>query len=173
MKLINFEPNFHFENLYKVDYKLLKENKIKNLLIDLDNTIVKPDSKEFTKKELNHLKKLQKDFLIIIFSNSPNKRVGNFIKNNKINYNSNSLKPTHIGFNKVFKEYNLKKEETAIMGDQLLTDVLGGNTYNITTILLKPLVKKDFILTKPNRFIENIILQKLEKKGTFKRSNNE
>ena len=173
MKLTKFEPNFYFENIYKVDYKKLKKNNIKNLLIDLDNTIVKPDSKKFTKKEINHLKKLQKDFLVIIFSNSPKKRVSNFTKNTNINYNYTSLKPSHIGFNKVFKKYNLKKEETAIIGDQILTDVLGGNTYNITTVLLKPLVTKDFIITKPNRFIENIIFKKLEKKDIFKRSNNE
>lgn len=173
MKLTTFKPDFHFDSLYKIDYKLLKENNIKNLLIDLDNTIVKPDAKKFTKKEIYHLKKLQKDFLVIIFSNSPKNRVKNFIKDSKIEYNYNSLKPSHIGFNKVFKKYDIEKDETAIIGDQLLTDILGGNTYCITTILINPLVTKDFVLTKPNRLIENIILKKLEKKNIFKRSYNE
>ena len=64
-----------------------------------------------------------------------------------------------------------RKEEICIIGDQLLTDVFSGKNYNIMTILVDPLGKKDLKVTKINRIIENIILKKYNKKGIFKRGN--
>ena len=36
---------------------------------------------------------------------------------------------------------NLKKEETVVIGDQLLTDVLGGNRGGFHTILVVPVAQ--------------------------------
>ena len=52
-----------------------------------------------------------------------------------------------------------------IIGDQLLTDILGWNRVGIITILVDPLTQKDFILTKIFRAMEGYKFKKLEKKG--------
>ena len=41
------------------------------------------------------------------------------------------MKPFQRGFRRVKKDYNLKKEEMCIIGDQIMTDILGGNKYGI------------------------------------------
>ena len=60
------------------------------------------------------------------------------------------------------KKYNFSKEETCIIGDQLFTDILGGNRVGITTYLVEPLTKEDFIITKIFRKLEQRQLTKLK-----------
>ena len=60
---------------------------------------------------------------------------------------------------------NVKKEETVVIGDQLLTDVLGGNRGGFHTILVVPVAQTDGIATKFNRMVERKILNWFRKKG--------
>ena len=52
------------------------------------------------------------------------------------------LKPLPFNFNKARRLYNAKKEQTAIIGDQIFTDIVGGNIANIKTILVEPFEPK-------------------------------
>jgi HAD superfamily phosphatase (TIGR01668 family) len=59
----------------------------------------------------------------------------------------------------------IKKEEAVVVGDQLLTDVLGGNRGGFHTILVVPVAQTDGFWTKFNRFAERRILNWFRKKG--------
>ena len=61
-------------------------------------------------------------------------------------------------------DYN---ESEVIIGDQILTDVLGGNLVGITTILVNPISQKDFFLTNFTRIIERKIIKKLRNYELF------
>ena len=61
------------------------------------------------------------------------------------------------------KQYHYKKTEVCIIGDQLFTDILGGNKAGIITCLVDPLSTKDFIFTKIFRTLEHFTFKKLEK----------
>jgi predicted HAD superfamily phosphohydrolase YqeG len=52
-----------------------------------------------------------------------------------------------------------KKEETAIIGDQLFTDILGGNLFGIHTVLVKPMTKEIFFLRQWMRDLEKFFLE--------------
>ena len=65
----------------------------------------------------------------------------------------------------VLSKYNFTINEIAIIGDQILTDVLGGNRIGILTIFVDPLTKKDMIWTKFNRIIEKRVIKRLSKKS--------
>ena len=56
-----------------------------------------------------------------------------------------------------------------MIGDQMMTDIMSGNSFKIKTILVDPLGHKDLKITSLNRFIENKIIKKYSKKGIFKR----
>ena len=62
------------------------------------------------------------------------------------------------------KKYRLAKEEVCIIGDQLFTDILGGNKVGINTCLVEPLTKEDFIFTKIFRMMEGIFFKIMESK---------
>lgn len=60
---------------------------------------------------------------------------------------------------------NVSKEETVVIGDQLLTDVLGGNRSGFYTILVIPVAQSDGFVTRFNRQIERRIMSSFKKKG--------
>ncbi len=160
-------PKEYYESIYKINYKKLKDNNIKCLLFDLDNTCLpykeKTPTKEF-QKLFNKLTKM--GFNIIIFTNASKRRTIPFTKLN-INCHYSSKKPFKHNFNKIIKKYNYQKQEVCIIGDQLFTDILGGNRVGIHTILVDPLSESDFLLTKILRALETILIHKYTKKGLF------
>lgn len=64
--------------------------------------------------------------------------------------------------------YNFDLSEVAIIGDQLFTDILGGNRVGIKTILVNPMSKKDMPLTLIFRILERGQFKKFKKRGILK-----
>lgn len=161
-------PDIYQKSIYTIDYSKLYTNGIRCLLFDLDNTLVSPHTKEFPNKAKDLIITLkQKGFKVIIFSNSPKKRVKKYKDFFGIDSIHFALKPLQKNFKKVVKTYNLKTKEIAIIGDQLLTDIMGGNKFGITTILVTPLKEKDTFPTFINRKIEKSIMNHLHQKNLF------
>lgn len=158
-------PKMYQESIYTINYKKLKKKKIKCLLFDLDNTCVGYHEKNPT----DELKQLFQDltemgFRVIIFSNAMPKRLIPF-ENLGVECHPASKKPLSKSFTKVLQKYHYQKNEVCIIGDQLFTDVLGGNRVGIVTCLVEPLTEEDFILTKIFRMMEGHKFKKLEKEG--------
>lgn len=161
-------PNIYSKSIYTINYEKLKSTKL--LLFDLDNTVIKPHEKKATKKAKELFKKLKKEgFNVVLFSNSPKNRVKKVAEYLEIDYNYFSLKPLKYSFNKMKNKYNVKYNEIAIIGDQLLTDIIGGNKLGIKTILVDPISKEDGIFTILNRRKEKKILSELQDKNLFKK----
>jgi len=64
------------------------------------------------------------------------------------------LKPLHKGFKAAKQLLDFDKAKTVMVGDQLLTDILGANTFGVRTIIVKPRKESDAWKTKINRFFE-------------------
>ncbi len=163
-----FCPQIYQKNIYSINYQKLKKEGIKCLLFDLDNTCIPYKNNKMPKKIKDLFDKLVKmNFKVIIFSNSPKRRLQRIIELNnlKIEYNASSKKPLPHNYKKVLKKYNYQKEEVCIIGDQLLTDVFGGNKVGIKTCLVDPITKKEFFITKISRKIENNLFKKLSKQN--------
>ena len=74
------------------------------------------------------------------------------------------MKPLKRGFKKIEKETQIQAENIAVVGDQIFTDVLGGNRSGMFTILVEPIDnKKDYWYTAWKRPIENKIKNKIKK----------
>ena len=164
-----FRPNIYKKNIYEINYDLLKEKGIKCLLFDLDNTLGLLSHKRCPDETRELIKKLQKDFIIVICSNNTKKRLKPYLKELDIDGTSWSMKPSIKSLIYIQAKYKLKKKEMCIIGDQIVTDVLAGNRYRIKTILVDPLGDKDLKITGLNRKIEAKIIDRYEKKGLFKR----
>ena len=152
-------PKMYQESIYTINYDKLKKERIKCLLFDLDNTCVGYHDK-FPTKELEELfiNLTKKGFKVIIFTNASRKRLVPFVKLHVI-LNPSSRKPFKKSFQNIMKKYKLAKEEICIIGDQLFTDILGGNKVGIRTCLVNPLTEEDFIFTKIFRMSENIVFK--------------
>lgn len=166
-----FRPTMYRKDVFDIDYKKLKDLGITCLVFDLDNTLGLIDQKRCPLKVKKLIKELQEDFLVFIASNNTKKRIAPYLKDLGIGGVANSFKPSTRGLRKIKNEYHLKKKEMAMIGDQLVTDVLAGKRFKILTVLVDPLGKKDLKITGLNRSLEAKIIKRYEKRGEFKRGN--
>lgn len=160
-----YMPSMMSNSIFDIDYKKLKEKGINFLLFDLDNTII-PDNVKDINDDIRKLFKKIKSLNIkpMIFSNSikPNK-LKRICSDLDIDYVYLAFKPLPFRFNSLIKKNKLNKKEIAIIGDQIFTDVLGGNRVGIMTILVRPISSYDSIFTRFNRMREKKIIEKLNR----------
>lgn len=163
-----YVPDIYQKSIYTVDYSKLLSRGIKCILFDLDNTLVPPHSSEMPQKAKDLLISLkQKGFKIILFSNSPKMRVKAFRDFFDVDSIHSACKPLQGKFKKIIKDYGFQVNEVAIIGDQLLTDIVGGNKAGITTILVNPISNKDYIFSKLGRAIEKRKMKHLRNRDLF------
>lgn len=162
-------PNMYQKTIYDINYQKLKKLGIKCLIFDLDNTIALIDQHIITDDTKKLLTDLKKDFIVVIISNNITSRVKTYGDALQCDFVANAMKPLVKGYKKIKKKYCLKNEEMCMIGDQIVTDIYGGNHYGMFTILVDPLGKKDLKITSLNRFIERKILKHYEKKQIMKK----
>lgn len=167
--LNKFLPDMYKKDIFSIDYKKLKENGIKCLLFDLDNTISPAKEKVLCNKTKKLFDTLKKDFKLILFSNNFEKRVREFSSFYDVEFEYLSLKPLSHKYKKILRENNYKPSLVAAIGDQIVTDIYGGNKAGVITILVDPISEIDEKETFINRKIEKMIFKKFEKQKLFKK----
>jgi hypothetical protein len=69
-----------------------------------------------------------------------------------------ALKPLPFGFKSAMKRHGATPSNTAVIGDQMFTDILGGNLLGIKTVLVLPLSESDLPHTLVLRRLERLAL---------------
>ncbi len=163
-----FVPKEYQKDIFSIDYNKLKEEGYKIIIFDLDNTIGKVKDKVCDIKTSKFLNKLNEDFIIIVASNSLKSRVLSFSEPLECGKFYFSLKPLSFVLKKIKKKYNINYKKMVIVGDQLLTDILLGNRFNLHTILVDQKDPYDLKKTRLNRKIEKLIKKKYNiRKGEY------
>ncbi len=164
--LKRFLPDDYFQSIFHITPEYLKQKNIKGIITDLDNTLVEWNRPEATPELTNWFKEMRNHGIqIVIVSNNNKKRVHKFASPLGIPYVYRARKPLGKAFRKALTVLNLPKENTVVIGDQLLTDIYGGNKAGFYTILVVPVAESDGFATKFNRMIERKIFRHLDKKG--------
>lgn len=160
-----FVPDMYQQNIYSINYKKLKKKGIKCLLFDLNNTLASFDTDYPTDKLKSLMYELERDFKIIIVSNSNKNRLRPFKEKLNIDVAFKSHKPSRRKYKKIMNMYHLKDFEIAVIGDMLLTDICGGNRMGLTTILVNSVSEDEPFRVRLQRKIEKRIIKRLNKKG--------
>jgi len=164
--LTNFLPNEHVKSIFDIQPIVLKKKGIKGIITDLDNTLVAWDVKDATPEVIQWFSQMKEsDIKITIISNNKLERVKVFSEPLGTPFVYSARKPLTRAFKKVSNEMQLKNEEIVVIGDQVLTDVLGGNLAGFYTILVVPIVQTDGKITRINRKVERRILNYMRNKG--------
>ena len=163
-----YVPDCYQKDIFTVNYEMLKSKGVKCLLFDLDNTIIPYNKKEITEEIKQLFEQLNGKFKVILFSNSPKRRVKMIANMLNIDFVFRAFKPSPNKFLEVFKNYKVSENEVAIIGDQIVTDIKGGNNVGIISILVNPISKYDQLWTKIGRIREKRIIKKLRKRNLFK-----
>ncbi|OEH84648.1 hypothetical protein BHU72_09140 [Desulfuribacillus stibiiarsenatis] len=167
-----FIPNMYVNTIHQIHPEELLKKGIQGVLTDLDNTLVRWDQPETTKEVTSWIESLQElGIQVYIISNNSFIRVKEFAEPIQIPYLHKARKPLKKGFRKALQDMKLPASKVALVGDQVLTDVLGGNRMGLYTILVDPIGEKEYFTTKINRRIEKKIVRHLFNKGliTWKR----
>jgi len=164
-------PKVYVDSICNIDLKKLKKVKnIKGIIVDLDNTLVAWGKKEVSQRIIDWVKEAKRlEFKLCIVSNTNSKRVAELAKIFDIPYYSKYFKPFSIAFNNGLKILDTKKTETVVIGDQIFTDIWGGNILKLLTILVAPIAKKDSLGTFLHRNFEKIIISSWLRKDIIKK----
>lgn len=164
-----FKPTMYRKNIFEIDYQKLKKMGITCLIFDLDNTLGKIEEEKCSVRVKKLLKRLQKDFLILISSNNTSGRLKPYLAELGIEGMSMAFKPLTKNLKRIRRKYGLKKDEMVMIGDQIITDIFSGNRFKIMTILVEPLGENDLKVTYFNRKIENKIIDYYQRQDLFER----
>jgi uncharacterized protein len=161
-----FLPNEHVKSIFDITPEPLKEKGIKGIITDLDNTLIEWDRPSATPDLVKWFENMRNQGIqVTIVSNNNEKRVKSFAEPLNIPFIFEARKPLTRAFRRALQLMKLKKEEVVVIGDQLLTDVFGGNRFGAHTILVVPVADTDGFFTRINRKIERKILNMMKQKG--------
>lgn len=141
-----------------LDPRDLARSGIRGVILDLDNTIVPWGEAVPTEVARGWVAGLLREGLrVCIVSNNSRvwaAQVGDILKVPVVGW---ALKPVPFGFRRALAIMGTAPGETALVGDQLFTDVLGGNLLGLRTILVEPLSAREFPTTRLVRRLERLI----------------
>lgn len=160
-----FFPDAYHSSIFEIDPVSLKDAGIRGLLIDLDNTLLPRNEREIPQDLKDWILSIQESGLpICVVSNNWGLRVSNVAAELNLPLVAKARKPLRGAFLKGMKVIETGELETAVVGDQIFTDIYGGNRLNLYTILVVPM-SSDHVLTKILRFFERIILKSYKRKA--------
>ena len=163
-----FCPDNRVRSVAEIEPQALAGLGIKGVILDLDNTLVLWHQEEITPETLEWLKQLQAAGIkLCILSNSIfGKRSERIAKRLGCPNVRQAKKPTKGGFRRALQALQLPPQELAMVGDQMFTDILGGNRMGITTIMVEPIHPHEFPYTRYiSRPPERMLLRYFSKKG--------
>ena len=165
--LDNFVPDDVVLSVAQIDLDDLERRGIRGVLIDVDNTLIGHGSVEMTPERLEWAHEAMERFHVCMVSNSVRgKRVARLcdvLGCEGIAVWSWDRKPFKSGIRRAMRMIGTTAEESVMIGDQLLTDVWGGNRAGLHTIWVEQILKKEFFFTRlVNRIIEGYIARRLD-----------
>lgn len=157
-------PDAYLSNVKEITIQFLMENKIKALILDVDNTLI-DYYKNLSEDVVKWANELQGQGIKLYILSNTNKRekVEKVANKLEIPYKLFAKKPSKKGFKQIQRELKIDSGSIGVVGDQIFTDVIGGNRSKMFTILVDPVTKKDYFYTAWKRPLENIIKRKLKK----------
>ena len=126
------------EKLTDLTPAFLQEKNVRLLMLDFDNTIVPYTTSTPTEEMDAWLKAmLRSDIQLCVVSNSKRDRVKIFCQKYGMDCITHAKKPFSRGIRECLAKYGISPAESAIVGDQIFTDTLGGNCAGVMTVLVK------------------------------------
>jgi len=155
-----FRPAVRVARLWDVSVPSLLSQGCDSVLLDLDNTMLPWKDSELPRQTVGWIEEAKTAGLkLCIVSNTHYpRRLASIAEQVGVPYVSRALKPRSYGFLKALELLGSAPHRSVVIGDQILTDVWGGNRAGISTILVDPLHPREFAGTKVSRLVERVVL---------------
>jgi len=155
-------PTYIIDHVTDINLEDIKELGVKGFIFDLDNTLMAPKTGVLTDDVYVWLEKVKSQFKVAIVSNNNNvEYVQKVRKVFDFPLYAAAQKPRNHVILRALRDMDLLPSQVAMVGDQVLTDMLVGQRTGMYTILVDPLVKhKEIPLYKFLRKLERSIVSK-------------
>ena len=153
-------PKAYLNGVLNITPEFLEKQQLKGLILDVDNTLIDYD-KNLVEGAVEWIQALkQKGYRFCILSNSNKlEKVQKVANTLDIPFIHLAKKPLKGGFKKAKALLGLEAKQIGVVGDQIMTDVIGANRSQMFSILVKPVAEKDIWITLLKRPLENKIIQ--------------
>jgi hypothetical protein len=154
-----FAPARAVERLESIDLDQLWESGKRLLLLDIDNTLVEWRQEQFAPEVLAWLERAKQiGFKICILSNTRRvERLSRISQKLGIDTVRGRFKPSRAMYRLALIRYAVRAEHAVMIGDQMMTDVLGANRAGIDAIWVQRMAPREFGPTAINRFVERLL----------------
>ena len=161
-----FQPDLTFASYRDVTPEALLARGITLLLLDVDNTLApyeQPDPDAHITAWLDAL--AAAGIKTAFLSNNHEGRITRFNQTLKRPAVYDAGKPLPRKGKKLMRALGGTKQTTAMMGDQVFTDVWTARALGVTAILVPPIRDKRNALTRFKRFLERGVLRRYHKRN--------
>ena len=155
-----FYPDVYLRSVTALTARRLRDLGIRGLILDVDNTLTTHDNPVPRPDVLRWLDGMRAAGIkMIILSNNSPARVRPFAEILGMDFAADAAKPLPGGYRRAAAKLGLGGKELAVVGDQIFTDVLGGNLCGFKTVLVKPMQPEDTRFFRLKRRLEKGILK--------------
>ena len=149
-------------------------NGIRALILDIDNTLAPYEEPDPNERVLAWFSALKEAGIVAAFvSNNDFERVSRFNRKIGIPMYPKGKKPLKKYMRRAIESLGVSPRETAIMGDQIFTDVWAGRNVGIRCIVVPPIKDKTDFFTKFKRVLERPILRYYRKQEAKRKEKSE
>ena len=153
-------PSWTINSVYDIQPQDLLKRGYEAAIIDLDNTVIAWNNMNYTEEMADWISRMtQAGVKIYILSNNKVERVAKVAEPLGIPYKAGALKPRRKNFQLALDSLGTSQANTIMIGDQIMTDIIGANRAKMASILVKPIARNDNFYTWANRAIERLALK--------------
>ncbi len=153
----HFRPDFAYRSVTEIEPRWLRSLGVEGLLIDIDNTLTRWESAHIPPEVKEWLESLRREGLAIYFlSNGRGPKRRRVEEQTGMRCITGGIKPLPSFFRAGLRKLNLPPQKVAMIGDMVFTDIWMANLLGMTTILVDPVSRIDFPVSKLFRLLERV-----------------
>ena len=161
-----FTPTLLVPRITDLDPAALYAQGYRGLLLDVDNTLTTHDNPQLPADVAAWLEARKAEgFQFAVASNNHEPRVAPFAQKIGVKWVSDAGKPLPRGFARAQAQFGVPKEQMALIGDQLFTDVLGARLFGIKALLVEPMAPDHKWFIRLKRVLEKPFVTLYYKRG--------
>jgi HAD superfamily phosphatase (TIGR01668 family) len=159
-----FRPDTQALALQNVNLYVMRHVGVRALFLDADNTVAPWNSQEVSEPVRAWVRAAKEaGFAVMVVSNNHMERLQGLSQRLEIHCIPKMRKPLPFRLRRLARSLSLKPNQCAMIGDQILTDVLAGNLAGMHTVLLRPIdMTQEYAGTRINRKLERVIKKLLK-----------